>query len=143
LAAVNSASMKSKESGAGPRFCTNPDMVLLWHHAKHSPRECSDSLVASLDFGNGHTKCVMRSMLSVYIALCDAHAIKCEDSMLSSDELNACENVIKNNGACSSECMTLVQKLSSGDKCLESQWSIAEAFAQSANATCADSGERN
>ncbi len=143
LAAVNSASMKSKESGAGPRYCTNPSLVLLWHHAKNSPRECSDSLVASLDFGHGLTKCAMRSMLSVYIALCDAHAIKCEDSMLSltAAELNACENVIKFNGTCSSECLTLVQRLSS-DKCLESQWSIADAFAHFANATCADSGEQ-
>jgi hypothetical protein len=143
--AMDSIFMKLMQSGTIPRFCTNPDLALLLQHAKNSPRECFDSLISSLDFGQGDTKCVMRSKLSSFLALCDSNAVQCEEKMFSfsAAELNSCDSIVQFNDVCSTECLALVQKLSSVNKCFESHRSISEAFAHFAIANCADSGKQD
>jgi hypothetical protein len=89
------------------------------------------------------TTCALRSMLPVYVAMCDAKAIECEESLLSLTpaEVHACDQTIGGNAPCSSECAAFVTKLSSGSKCAESAFSIQEVVAHAAQKTCADSGK--
>jgi hypothetical protein len=131
------------------RFCTNPAMALLWQHAMNSPRECFDSLIASLHkdllrrmFGNGVTTCVLRSLLPAYVALCDQKTIVCEETMLAIPEsdLNDCLSVQDIHATCSSQCAALLNKLSSGHRCFERMSAVQETVAQATNRNCADSG---
>ncbi len=129
-------------------FCTNPLMALLWQHANNSPRECSDSMVTyvgSYYRVMGLTTCALRSMLPVYVAMCDAKAIECEDSLLSMSpaETQACDQTAMANAPCSSECAAFVAKMSSNSKCAESSFSIQEVIAHAAQKTCADSGKQD
>ena len=132
------------------RFCTDPMMALLWQHANNSPRECSDAMIASLDdaalgevFGRNVTTCVLRSLLPAYVALCDARAIQCEEIVLAlpTSEAEECRFLYDVNGICTPKCAALWSQLSTGNKCLESVWSVQEAVAYAANQTCGDSGE--
>ena len=87
--------------------------------------------------------CVLRSMLPVYVAMCDAKAIQCEESFhsMTNAEMTACDQTIEGNGACSSECASFVAKVSSGPKCMERIMSIHEVVVHAANQTCSDSGK--
>ena len=123
------------------RFCTDPVMALLWQHANNAPRECSDALIASLDatalrdiFGRNVTRCVLRSLLAAYVALCDARAIRCEETfpLISMADFADCT-------PCSPSCFAAINALSVGDKCFESLWSVQEAIAYVAYETCGDS----
>ena len=91
----------------------------------------------------GVTACGLRSMLPVYIAMCDAQAIHCEETLMSmpAAERGACDHTMEGNGDCSSECASFVAKVSSGPKCLETVFSVREVVAHAANQTCADSGK--
>jgi hypothetical protein len=124
-------------------FCTNPVMALLWQHASNSPRECSDSLITIVSNQIGVTPCALRSLLSTYVALCDAHAIHCEETVLAipAAEAKACDRVIETSEACSSDCAAFVHKFASGSRCLESLASNQEVYAHAVNQTCSDSGE--
>jgi hypothetical protein len=123
-------------------------IALLWQHANTSPRECSDSMITYVGSASGSSgemsTCVLRSMLPVYVAMCDAKAIQCEEMLtsMSAAEMGACDHTIDVNGAvCTSECASFVAKVSSGSKCAESVMSIREVVAHAANQTCADSGK--
>lgn len=91
----------------------------------------------------GLTACALRSMLPVYVAMCDAKAIQCEESFhsMTAAEMTACDLTINGNGTCSSECASFVAKMSSGPKCMESVFSIHDVVAHAANRTCAGSGK--
>jgi hypothetical protein len=132
------------------RFCTDPVLALLWQHAINSPRECSDSLISLMNLGDQEsifgwnvTSCALRSILPAYVSLCDASAIRCEETMLAvpAADIEACEAVYEANGACSAQCAALRERVAEGNKCFESVWSVQEAIAHAANQTCADSGE--
>ena len=139
-----------RTSRSGPasivqRFCTSPLSAMLWKHANNSPRECSDSMityVGSQCNGMGITPCTLSSMLPVYVAMCDAKAIQCEESFLSMTvEAQACNQTVEGNSACSADCSAFVSKVSSGSKCMESALSIQEVVAHAAQQTCGDSGK--
>ena len=91
----------------------------------------------------GLTACALRSMLPVYVAMCAARAIQCEESFhsMTAAEMTACDHTINGNGTCSSECASFVAKMSSGPKCMESVFSIHDVVAHAANRTCAGSGK--
>jgi hypothetical protein len=81
-------------------------------------------------------------MLPVYVAMCDAKAIQCEESLLSmTAEAQACNQTVEGNSACSADCSGFVTKVSSGSKCMESALSIQEVVAYAAQQTCGDSGK--
>jgi hypothetical protein len=143
---------------SGPRvfvhsFCTNPLIGLLWQHANNSPRECSDSMITFVGSTHavmasppnflGMTTCALRAMLPVYVAMCDAKAVECEDTLLSMPpaETQACDQTLEANAACSADCAAFVGKISSGSKCAESIFSIQEVVAHATQQTCADSGK--
>jgi len=83
---------------------------------------------------------VLRSLLPAYVALCDAKAIQCEETMLAipKAETDACLPLYQANGTCSPQCAALAGQLSS-NKCFESVWSVQEAIAYAANQSCGDS----
>jgi len=146
LLAMVADSIKTSQSGQQmfPSFCTSPVIALLWQHANNSPRECSDSMityVGTVSGDMGVTACGLRSMLPVYIAMCDAQAIHCEETFMSmpAAERDACDHTMEGNGDCSSECASFVAKVSSGPKCMETVFSVHEVVAHAANQTCADS----
>ena len=150
LLAVHTTRMVPSAPQVFSRFCTDPVMALLWQHANNSPRECSDAMIASLDdealrgiFGRNVTTCVLKTLLPAYVALCDARAIQCEETMLAipSVELDACKNVYEASRTCSPQCAALANQLATGGRCFESLWSVQEAIAHAANQTCGDSGE--
>jgi hypothetical protein len=127
-------------------FCTSSVIALLWQHANNSPRECSDSMITYVgrEYNDiGLTTCALRSMLPVYVAMCDAKAIQCEQSLLSmtSAEMQSCGQAMEGNAGCSADCAAFVAKVSSGAKCMENALSIQEVVAHAAQQTCADSGE--
>jgi hypothetical protein len=142
------AAESESRSQSGPSkfasFCTNPVMALLWQHASNSPRECSDSLISIVSKKIDLTPCALRSLLPTYIALCDAHAIHCEETILAmpAAEANACDRVIETSDACSSDCAAFVHKFASGSRCLESLVSNQEVYAHAVSQTCSDSGKR-
>jgi hypothetical protein len=125
-------------------FCSNPSIALLWQHANNSPRECSDSMITYVGSeynGIGITTCALRSMLPVYVAMCDAQAIQCEQSLLSmASEAQACEQSTDGSAACSVKCAAFVANVSSS-KCMENAFSIQEVVAHAAQQSCGDSGK--
>jgi hypothetical protein len=131
-------------------FCTNPAIALLWQHANNSPRECFDSMIANFDdgallelFGGGVTTCILRSMLSAYVSLCDQRTIECEESMLliPDHQLKSCLLVQDAKAICDPQCAALVNQLSSGQQCFERTAAVRETLAQISDSTCTDSGE--
>jgi len=149
LLAIRAAHMVPSRPQVFSRYCTDPVMALLWQHANNSPRECSDALIASLDdealrsiFRRDVTTCVLRTLLPAYVALCDARAIQCEETMLAlpTSEVEACKDMFEVNKSCTSQCATLANQLSTGNKCFESIWSVQEAISYAANQTCGNSG---
>ncbi len=147
LLAVATHSERLSESGTSvfASFCTNPVMALLWQHASNSPRECSDSLITIVSDQIGVTPCALRSLLPTYVALCDAHTIQCEETILAmpAAEAKACDRVIETSDACSSDCAAFVRKFASGSRCLERLASYKEVYAHAVNQTCSDSGEHD
>jgi hypothetical protein len=90
----------------------------------------------------GMTTCALRSMLPVYVATCDAKAVRCEESLLSmAVEAQACDQTMEGSAPCSADCAAFVAKVSSGSKCMESALSIHEAVAHAVQQTCGDSGK--
>jgi hypothetical protein len=124
-------------------FCTNPVMALLWQHASNSPRECSDSLISIVSKKADLTPCALRSLLPTYVALCDAHAIHCEETVLAmpASEAKACDRMVETSEPCSSDCAAFVHKFASGSRCFESLVANQEAYAHAVIQTCADSGK--
>jgi hypothetical protein len=138
-----------RKSRSGPQivqsFCTSPLIALLWQHANNSPRECSDSMITYVGSEYnvmGMTTCALRSMLPLYVATCDAKAVRCEESLLSmAVEAQACDQTMEGSAPCSADCAAFVAKVSSGSKCMESALSIHEAVAHAVQQTCGDSGK--
>jgi hypothetical protein len=128
-------------------FCSNPVLALLWQHSNNSPRECSDSLISVVSDYMGMSSCVLRSALSSYVAMCNAEAVQCEQTLLEvTDPADACNvTTLKHSANCTSHCSDYVQKVSSlpvhisGLKCLESMASIREILADNAYRTCSSS----
>jgi hypothetical protein len=145
LLAMSIENMKTSRAApyAVHKFCTSPFVALLWQHANNSPRECSDSMItyAASEYNViGITACVLRSMLPVYVTMCDVKAIQCEEYLLSmtTAETQTCDQTIKENAACSIDCAAFVTKVSSDRKCMESSFSIQEVVSHVAQQTCAD-----
>ncbi len=141
------AADSERRSQSGPSmyasFCTNPVMALLWQHASNSPRECSDSLISIVSKEVGLTPCALRSLLPTYVALCDAHAIQCEETVLAmpAAEAHACDRMVETSEPCSSDCAAFVHKFASGSRCMESMFSNQEVYAHAVIQTCSDSGK--
>ncbi len=87
--------------------------------------------------------CALRSLLTTYVAMCDAEAIHCEEAVLAANatESNACTPTILHNAPCSSECAALANQFSSGHRCLERVYSNELVLAYVINETCSASSE--